>query len=133
MRKIALITALLIAACSPEEVPPKAPPKVDVDVPALIGGSPDKIEAALGSFTCSDESGGQSCEFDTPYTGVVFVNGKAAKVTLPWVKDMRSYGLELGEPGVDKAGHESWYSTINGTGVIVYRFPKYVYVMKLRT
>lgn len=133
MRITVLIIALSLAACSPDEAEPNAPPKVEVDVPALIGGSPDQIEDTLGAFTCSDESGGQSCEFETPYTNVFFVNGKAANISLPWVYDMRSYGLELGEAKVDQAGHESWYTTINGMGFMVYRFPNYVYVMQLPT
>lgn len=132
MRHALLLAALLSAsACSPAE--DETAIEVEVDVPALIGGSASEVEAVLGEFICSEDSGGQSCEFDKPYTSVFFIDGEAANVALPYVEDLRAYGLDLGDPQGTTGDREEWETTINGNVATVYRFPAYVYVMTHET
>jgi hypothetical protein len=119
---------LISAGCSPtgtqnEDVP------VTINAPALIGKSRADVDSAMGAEpVCHEERSGTSCEY-RPYKSAYFVDGKAANLTLPAVEDLRTYGLNLGEPDVKKPGYEHWQTKINGRNAEVSRFADYVHIL----
>lgn len=126
------IAALMVAACgSPQSSDPEEP-VVTIDARMLIGGQRADVDAVMGTPDCHEESAGTSCEYG-PFTTAFFVNGKAANLTLPAVDDLRTYGLDLGEPSFQRGDTTRWETEIGGESAEVSRFTDFVYIKTQET
>lgn len=108
----------------------ESPQKIEVqssnsiDVASLVATKKAEIDARWGVPDCPPKN---SCV----YTGgreVYYVNDVAANLTLPPVADLKSYGLELGEPDFENVGVKRWKTSINGLPAEISEFENYVYV-----